>query len=334
MDFSEQLSFPGTNITVSNYLSSISKLDLVKSIIHGLTTHPRHIASMFFYDAAGSKLFEEITRLPEYYAARTEIELIKGFANLVGKQLRDIDIVEFGSGDCSKISILFDAIDYEKIRSVHYKPLDVSLTALRDSANTLVAKYPGLTIHCIAADFITQLHLVNKERKRQFCFFGSTIGNFASKERRKFLFKIGQLMQSDDKFLVGVDMVKSKDILELAYNDSSNITARFNRNILNVVNSIIGTNFDVYSFKHNAFYNEKYSRIEMHLTALRDMVISSPYTESVIEICRGESIHTENSYKFTRNQIVELVETAGLKVESFFMDQKKWFSLLQLTKKY
>lgn len=334
MDFSEHISFPDTNITISNHLSAIGKDKLVKTIMDGLIAYPKFIPSMFFYDATGSKLFEEITRLPEYYAARTEMELIKDFASFGGSLLSDIDIVELGSGDCSKISILLNSIDSDVMRTVCYKPLDVSLAALRESANILALKYPGLTIHCIVADFMTQLNLVPKVRKRQFCFFGSTIGNLASKERRKFLSAIGQSMQPDDRFLVGIDMVKPKKILELAYNDSCNITACFNRNILNVVNSLAGTKFDVNSFKHSAFFNEKYSRIEMHLTAQKDMVISSPHVASAINIGCGESIHTENSYKFTMNQITELVETAGLKIESLLTDQKKWFSLLQLTKKY
>ena len=333
MDFSEQLTFPGTNITVSNYLSTIGKDRIVNTIIEGLAAHPRYIPSMFFYDAQGSKLFEEITRLPEYYASRTEMELIRGFANVSGGQLSDLDIIELGSGDCKKISILLDSIDCARLRSINYKPLDVSLTALRESANILAGRYPGLTIHCIVADFLTQLHLVTKSRRRLFCFFGSTIGNLTSKDRRKFLSAIGRSMQTDDLLLVGVDMVKQKEILERAYNDRQEVTARFNRNILNVINGITGTNFELDSFEHNAFYNEKYSRIEMHLKALRNMIISSSNYPFQIEIRRGESIHTENSYKFTINKITELVEAAGLKIDTFLMDQKKWFSLLQLTKK-
>ena len=140
-------------------------------------------------------------------------------------------------------------------------------------------------------------------------------------------------MQTDDLLLVGVDMVKPKEILERAYNDRQEVTARFNRNILNVINGITGTNFRLDSFEHNAFYNEKYSRIEMHLKALRNVVITSSNYPFQIEIKRGESIQTENSYKFTVNKINELVEAAGLKIDTFLMDQKKWFSLLQLTKK-
>jgi L-histidine N-alpha-methyltransferase len=170
MDLSEQLAFPGTNITVSNYLSTIGKDRVINTIIEGLAAHPRYIPSMFFYDAQGSKLFEEITRLPEYYASRTEMELIKDIANLMEGRLCDIDIIELGCGDCKKNSILLDSIDCASIRSINYKPLDVSLTALRESANILVDRYPGLTIHCIVADFITQLHLVTKSRRRLFCF--------------------------------------------------------------------------------------------------------------------------------------------------------------------
>jgi L-histidine Nalpha-methyltransferase len=333
MDFNDLLSFPGTNITVSNHLSTIDERVVVKTIIDGLTARPKYIPSMFFYDAVGSKLFEEITRLPEYYAARMEKELIKNCAHFLQERLRNIDIVELGSGDCSKISLLLDEIDCTAMSSVLYKPLDVSLSALKESAILLVDRFPKLNIHCIVADFISQFSMIKKDRKQLLCFFGSTIGNLTSRDRRKFLTMIGQSMQSDDMFLLGIDMVKSKEILERAYNDNNKITARFNRNILSVVNTIARTNFKMESFEHMAFFNEKYSRIEMHLKALENMVVwsSDPYFE--IKIHKGESIHTENSYKFTINQISELTNIAGLQINSLFMDPMKWFSLLLLTKK-
>jgi L-histidine N-alpha-methyltransferase len=291
------------------------------------------ISSIYFYDANGSKLFEEITHLPEYYLTQTEINLLKKAAPQLRKLLRNVDIVEFGSGDGTKISILLETIQVEIRETIGYIPFDVSIDAVQQSANTLLTKFPGLRIHGIVADFNTQLDVIPKNKKKIFCFLGSTIGNFSMDEAKMFLIGLQKIMQPDDLLLIGFDMVKNKTILENAYNDSQKITEQFNKNILNVVNNLIDTDFDPDAFEHVSFYNEKNSRIEMHLKATHDLKISSLNIPITITIKKGETIHTENSYKFTENDINTLAKEAGLIIQKTYTDNNKWFFLVQLTKK-
>ena len=285
-----------------------------------------------FYDAKGSKLFEEITKLPEYYLTRTEIELLKKAATQISNKLRNIDIVEFGSGDCIKISILLDVIPKEFLDTIRYIPVDVSIAAVEKSSNILLNKYPGISIYGIVADFNRQLDVIPKDTKKVFCFLGSTIGNFSMQKALKFLVDLSKIMQSGDLLLLGFDMVKNKEIVDKAYNDSKNITEKFNKNILNVVNNLIGTNFNLDTFEHVAFYNEELSRIEMHLKATKDLEISCPNFPTNIEIKKDEKIHTENSYKFTFDDIKSLATGANLEIQNIFTDKNKWFSLVQLIK--
>jgi L-histidine N-alpha-methyltransferase len=306
---------------------------IVNKIITDLTLPSKKISSMFFYDDEGSEIFKEITKLPEYYLTRTETNLIKKSIPEFIDKLWNVDIVEFGSGDCIKISILLASIPEDLRDTICYIPVDVSINAIEKSSNILLDKFPGIRIHGIVADFISQVNLLPKERKKLFCFLGSTIGNFSLDEALNFLIDLSNIMKSDDLLLLGFDMVKNKFILENAYNDSKKITNRFNKNILNVVNSHIGTDFNPNDFEHIAFYNDKFSRIEMHLKALMNLELSIPGFSKKISIKKGELIHTENSYKFTKENICNLASSANLDIQNIFMDENKWFSLVLLNKK-
>jgi L-histidine N-alpha-methyltransferase len=332
MNFTEPVSYSESQITIDNLLPAIGKHKIINSILNGLAEDTKQISSMFFYDERGSKLFEKITKLPEYYLTRTEKKLLNQLSDTICNSLCDMDIIELGSGDCSKISILFNASSPSNRESIRYIPVDVSLETIKQSADILAAKYTELTIHGIVADFITQLHAIPLREKRLFCFLGSTLGNLTENQRSELFAGLGNLMHDNDVFLLGIDMVKPKNILEQAYNDSAKVTAEFNRNILNVINSLIGTNFDPNMFEHVAFYNEQHSRIEMHLKALKDMTISCPHLPYKINITKGELIHTENSHKFTLSQIAGQIKKAGLNIDTITTDPKRWFSLIQLTK--
>jgi len=320
-------------LRVDNYLPRIGKKEIIRQILDGLCSEQKFISSKFFYDAAGSKLFEEITRLPEYYLTRTEKGLIKEAACLINRDLYDTDIVEIGSGDCSKISIFLEMIPEEVRSSIRYIPIDMSSETIVESAEILLHKFPDLTIHGVIADFITQLNLIPKgSSKRLFCFFGSTIGNFSRQQAARFMADVSAIMQPGEGLLLGLDRVKNKQVLEEAYNDSRAITAAFNRNILNVVNNIAGTDFYPEAFDHIAFYNEMHDRIEMHLRANKDMIISCPHLTNVIVFREGETIHTENSYKFTETHIEDICTTAGLEIQNVLTDQNKWFYLVHFSK--
>jgi L-histidine N-alpha-methyltransferase len=332
MFFDEETPSKESPVTVINFLPKLGKDDLRKEIIAGLTATNKSISSKFFYDAAGSKLFEEITQLPEYYLTRTEKSILKKVALEIGSDLKDLDIIELGSGDCSKISILFNAMPLRCIESVRYMPVDVSHTAIEESVSILLNNFSGLEIQAVVADFTRQLKLIPAGAKRLFCFFGSTIGNLTRDQAMQFINNLSDLMKAGDMLLLGVDMVKRKDILENAYNDSKNVTADFNRNILNVVNGFLATDFKPDDFEHLAFYNEEYSRIEMHLKALTNLEISSPHLAENIFIEKGECIHTENSHKFTDEFIDEFAEASGLEIKNRFTDDNKWFSIIQFYK--
>jgi L-histidine N-alpha-methyltransferase len=320
-------------VTVDNFLLKIGTDAVVQHITEGLTSREKYISCIYFYDAVGSKLFEKITRLPEYYLARTEKSLLAQAAVHICNELKNIDIVELGSGDCSKISILLEAVPSRFLRSVRYIPVDVSQSVVEESAAILVSTFPGMSIHGVVADFMKQLDLIPKGLRRFFCFLGSTVGNLSKKDAAGFFHNLGEAMRNEDMLLLGADMVKSKDVLEKAYNDSQGVTADFNLNILNVVNDIASTNFPPEAFEHVAFYNEELCRIEMHLKAKQDLEVTSPIINENIIIKKGETIHTENSHKFTRQHIEDFASTAGLEIQHIFTDEKKWFSLILLAKK-
>ncbi|MFP4106179.1 MAG: L-histidine N(alpha)-methyltransferase [Phycisphaerae bacterium] len=317
-------------ISIDDALTARGADVLVADIVAGLRQTPRRISSMFFYDDRGSQLFEQITALPEYYPTRTEKKLLRRFSRTDGAAFSDVDIVELGSGDCSKISLILDGVDREHLSSIRYVPVDVSRFAIEQSADSLAEKYPGLSIHGLVADFLTQLDSIAPGRKRLFCLLGSTIGNLSIDQRENFLRHLADIMQPGDEFLLGIDLVKPVDVLEKAYNDSQGVTAEFNRNILRVINKLAGTTFRPDRFDHVAFYRREESRIEMHLRANRDMEVVLPQQPpETLHIRRGEMIHTENSHKFTIDGATDLLQSAGLQVRSHLKDGNHWFALLR-----
>jgi L-histidine N-alpha-methyltransferase len=320
------------SITISRFSHTESKDESIKTILDGLTSDHKNISSRYFYDEIGSKLFEEITFLPEYYLTRTEKNILKQACFQIAGKLKDGDIIELGSGGSSKISLLLESIPEAYRGSVRYIPVDVNQVAIENSAKILINKFPGLKIHGVVADFEKQLNRIPGGAKKLICFFGSTIGNLSRKESQKFMADLGRILQTGGMLLLGVDMVKSKDMLEKAYNDSQKITEKFNRNILNVINNLVGTNFEPALFDHIAFYNEDHSRIEMHLKAMESMEISSPHLKDKIIIRKGETIHTENSHKFTSKHIDDLARAGGLEIKKIFTDNNKWYSLIQFFK--
>jgi L-histidine N-alpha-methyltransferase len=240
--------------------------------------------------------------------------------------------VELGSGDPSKIRLLLQQIPSEKLSTIHYYPVDISHTAMENSMDQLTEEFPEIEVTGIVADFMQQFERLPKINNRLFCFLGSTIGNFQPEELVKFMRNLGSEMEAGDHLLLGLDMVKDPQVMHRAYNDSQQVTAAFNKNILNVVNGIIDTSFDATDFEHLAFYNEKKQRVEMHLKAVRDRKIRINGSQATMDIKKGDTIHTENSYKFSNRDIETIGMHAGLKPVSIFTDEKKWFSLVLYSK--
>ena len=307
--------------------------EIISEILTGLSSPQKYISSRFFYDEKGSELFEKITGLPEYYLTRTEKSILKEAAPRIMNSPAIKNIVELGSGDCSKISVLLDSIPGYMMREITYIPVDISKTSIEKSAITLSKKYPGIRVQGVLADFIKPGNQIRCEGNKLICFFGSTFGNLSRTQEIPFLSGLRSTMNTGDQLLIGFDMVKDIAFIEKAYNDEQGMTAAFNKNILNVINRFAKTNFDPDYFDHYSFYNTAESRIEMHLRALRSFEISTPFMNGKIFFKEGETIHSENSHKYDMAYIHQLAKDTGLQITNIYTDTNQWFSLVQFSKR-
>ncbi len=331
MDIYNTFNSTKTQISIYNYLENSTNEENINEILEGLFAEHKYISSKYFYDKAGSKLFEEITHLQEYYPTLTEKAILRNIAPQIAKTLQNVDIIELGSGDCSKISILLEAVPPENLGSIRYIPVDVSDSAILKSSKMLIEKFPDITINGLVADFLSHLNVIPNDTKRLFCFFGSTLGNLTRKQSVRFLFDLKKCMHHGDQLLLGLDMVKDIAVVGNAYNDKLGITAAFNKNILNVINRIAHTDFEAESFEHMAFYNEDECRIEMHLKALKNMEVYCPHSDKNIILKKGETIHTENSHKYTDSYILNFAALSGLTINNIYSDANKWFSIVHFS---
>jgi len=304
--------------------------ELKKHVLKGLTSPQKYISSKYLYDAYGSVLFEKICLLPEYYLTRAEMSLLKNAAPAIMKDFRRGDIVEFGSGANWKIKTLLDAANERNNTDLRYVPVDVSESALIEASEELLGIYSNLRVTGIVADFTKEVQNIPANGNKLFVFLGSTIGNLSEEEGVHFLRKITALMERNDQLLLGFDMLKSKDILEPAYNDSQGITAEFNKNSLNVINRELDGDFKLEHFDHAAYLNTEKEQIEMHLLANRNVSVNIQELDLTIEMKKGETIHTEISRKFTRESIGNLAQGAGLSTYRWFSDCDGWFSLVAM----
>ncbi len=275
-----------------------------EAVLDGLARRPRSIPSRFLYDATGSALFEEITKLEEYYPTRTETKMLETFGAEIAEHAGDADIlVEFGSGSSRKTSLLIDALD-----NLHtYVPIDVSESFLAEAAKRLVARHDGLTVKPLVGDFTRTRTLIGAPRGERLGFFsGSTIGNLTHAEAKAFLENAAQLLGRGSVFLIGVDLKKSLDILIPAYDDEDGVTAAFSLNLLARVNRELDGDFDTTRFAHCALYNEHKGRIEIYLESLTDQKVS--VRGRSFSFARGERIHTENSHKYSVHEFQALAQ--------------------------
>ncbi|MDN7025250.1 L-histidine N(alpha)-methyltransferase [Methanoculleus sp. FWC-SCC1] len=307
--------------------------ELARDIRAGLSSGQKQIPSKYFYDERGSRLFEEICRLPEYYPTRTEMAILEEHAGAIMEPFTAGDLVEMGSGANWKICRLLDAAAQPHGAGIRYVPLDVSESALQAAAEELIRMYGGLEVLGIVADFTRNLDRIPDDADRLITLFGGTIGNFTDAEAAELLEGVSALMRRGDRFLIGMDTVKDTDLLEAAYNDARGITAAFNKNVLNVVNRELCATFDLDLFDHVAFYNETSDQIEMHLAARQAMAVEIAALDMVVEFENGETIHTEISRKFSRERAIRIFEDAGLAPQRWFTDENGWFSLVELVRR-
>jgi L-histidine N-alpha-methyltransferase len=332
MNFVNEEIITRRRVSITNLLQEIGADDIRNEIISGLTDEQRTISSKFLYNKRGSALFEEITRLEEYYPTRTEKGILKQIAPGLMEQYGTYEIIELGPGDHSKISILMSAAGGLNQSSIRYLPLDISQPALQGSAESLVKAYPQVEVEGYAVDFTSQFDLIRREQPALICFFGSTIGNFTWDASLDLLQNISRQMKMGDVLLLGMDMVKPEPVLHSAYNDDRGVTAAFNKNILNCVNELIRSDFHSDDFDHLAFFKQEKSRMEMHLVANRNLTVESPFFNEDLLMKKGESIHTENSHKYSTGHIQLIVEATGLQLNRTHTDERGWFALTEFQK--
>jgi L-histidine N-alpha-methyltransferase len=319
-------------ISITNLLPEIGPDEVTGEIIAGLCADQKIISSKYFYNREGSLLFEEITRLEEYYPTRTEKSILRRIAPGLMKQYEGYEIIELGPGDHSKISILLGAAPGPGQSLLRYLPLDISQPALTHSAENLVKAFSRVEIEGYAVDFTSQFEIIQREQPAMICFFGSTIGNFEWEEVLELLYNISRQMKKGDVLLLGMDLVKPQALLHAAYNDSRGVTAAFNKNILNSVNDLICSNFHTDDFDHLAYFDTKKSRVEMYLVANRNQSIQSPFLTRQLAITRGETIHTENSHKYQSEHFLEIERTTGLHLRKIHKDERGWFAVTEFQK--
>ncbi len=317
-------------IKLRNYFKQPGNANVAEDVVKGLTANEKYIPSKYFYDARGSQLFEQICRLPEYYLTRMEMELLKRFAGTLTRNFRHGDLVELGSGANWKIRMLLDAMSPSDRATVHYVPVDVSESAVVASANELAHLYRELKIVPLVADFTRDLDRIPRHGPRLIFLFGSTMGNFDEDDTREFLQTLAGNLEPGDRFFVGLDMVKPVEILEAAYNDSQDVTAQFNKNILLVLNKRLGGNFDPNDFDHLAFFNESGERIEMHLRAKRPLTAEFEIMDFAVSLEEGETIRTEICRKFRPESIEATARESGLRVAEWYTDAYAWFSIAEI----
>jgi len=300
--------------------------NLLQEVKKGLHQRPKNISPKFFYDQRGSNLFTEITKLPEYYVTKVEMEILKNQGKEIAEQVgTNLLVVEYGCGNSEKIHHLLDFLQNPKA----YLAIDISKSSLLELAQGLTRDYPKIEIIAVCADFTKPLELPLNGRHSplpRLAFFpGSSIGNFEPPKAIQFMKTIREEMGSEGGLLIGVDLKKDPQLLHQAYNDSQGLTEAFNKNLLIRLNRECRANFELDKFQHRAFYNEEAGRIEMHLVSRSDQSVQ--LGEEVYPFQKGETIHTENSYKYHVEEFQDLAKQAHWKPRAVWTDPKALFSL-------
>ena len=298
--------------------------DFYADVINGLGREQKTLPCKYLYDYRGSALFEKICELEEYYPTRTELALMRERANEISSLVgRRAQIVEPGSGSIEKVRVLLDALD----DPASYVAIDISRELLVASAESLAADYPDIEVHAIHADFAGDLDLLSGiPGERRVAFFpGSTIGNFEPEAAAGFLTRLASLVGSRGACLIGVDLKKEQEIFHSAYNDREGVTAAFNLNLLHRMNSELGAEFNISRFRHQALYNEGAGRVEMHIESICSQTVS--VAGQLFEFRAGETIHTENSYKYSISEFHGLAESCGFESNRVWTDRNSLFSI-------
>lgn len=292
----------------------------------GLSATPKWLPPKWFYDARGSELFEQITRLPEYYPTRAEREILQARAAEIATLTNAHTLVELGSGSSEKTRLLLDGLrDHGTLTS--FVPLDVSETALREASDAINADYPALDVHGVVGDFTAHLDKLPGDPPRLVAFLGGTIGNLIPSERETFYRSVRDVLEPGEWLLLGTDLVKDPATLVAAYDDAAGVTAEFDKNVLRVINRQLGADFDVDAFEHVAIWDADNEWIEMHLRATRAMQVLIPEIHLEVSFEEGEEISTEISAKFRRPNVESELDKAGFTPAAWWTDGEARFAL-------
>jgi len=319
-------------VSLSNHLAADSAaVALRRDVYNGLTHTPKTLPPKWFYDSVGSDLFDQITRLPEYYPTRTEAQILRDHSAEIATASGADTLVELGSGTSEKTRLLLSALrDTGSLR--RFIPFDVDAGMLQAASSAILDEYPGIEIEAVCGDFEEHLGKIPRVGRRLVVFLGSTIGNLTPGPRAEFLSALSDTLAKGDTLLLGTDLVKDPDRLIRAYDDSAGVTARFNRNVLAVVNRELDADFDLDAFDHVAKWNADEERIEMWLRAGSAQRVRVAALDLTIDFAAGEEMLTEVSCKFREQGVVEELAAAGLKRSHWWTDPAGDFGLSLSTK--
>lgn len=314
--------------TVDVHLADTALLDeLRKDVRDGLTADPKWLSPKYFYDALGSELFEQITVLPEYYPTRTERALLEAHALDIAETTESTMLIELGSGSSEKTKLLLSAgMKHGTLKT--YVPQDVSISALEGAIAQIAQEFPALDVHGIVSDFTDTLHNLPRGERRTIAFLGGTLGNLTPDERKDFLKAIADALDPGEYLLLGVGLVIDPDVLVPAYDDAAGVTAKFNRNVLSVLNSRLGGNFDADAFEHVALWNAEQEWIEMRLRADSPQDVYLSDLDLHVHFDAGEELRTEISAKFRVDGITGELNDAGFGVDHLWSDAESRFALI------
>ncbi|HEX6835114.1 MAG TPA: L-histidine N(alpha)-methyltransferase [Polyangia bacterium] len=306
--------------------------DFAADVRAGLSAGKKRLSCRYFYDAEGSALFEEICALPEYYLTRAEQQILDACAGeIVAAAAPDAALVELGSGSAKKTRTVIEAALAARGRSarpVHYVPIDISRSMLLESSRALLDDYASVEITAIAAEYRAGLRWLERQREPKLVLWlGSNVGNFARGEAARFLRGVRAAMSPGDRLLMGVDLRKSRAVLEAAYDDAAGVTARFNLNLLARINRELGGHFQLDGFRHRARWNDRLGRVEIQIESLRAQVVRIDALALDVPFRAGEKIYTESSYKYALGEIGRLARAAGLGMAERWLDDERRFSV-------
>lgn len=314
-------------LKIHHFASRKAERSLAEDVREGLTAEPKHIPPKYFYDAVGSALFDVITLLPEYYPTRAESQILEQFADeMIAALPGDKQLLELGTGSATKTRVLVEAILRQQTE-LEFLPNDISPEVLEQGSRVLLQMFENLTIEAYATDYFTALEKfrVDPKKRALVLFLGSNLGNFTYEEAREFMQALRKILKLGDALLLGTDLKKDRQMLVNAYDDPIGVTAAFNLNLLARLNRELDADFDLRKFKHRAVYNETEGRVEMRLESLAAQTVNLRKLDLTVEFKIGETIHTENSYKFNLEDLRHLAEVSGFKVQQSWFDKKKRF---------